>query len=484
MPESRPRLLIVDDQEQNRYVLTRVLERAGYVCEQATTARQALEKAQSLPELIILDVNLPDMSGYEVCRRLKEDPTTAQIAILQISASFTSNEARVRALEGGADNYLTQPIEGVVLVATVRSLLRLRRAEFAAREAAAQWQSTFDALSEGLAVADADEKLMHCNHAFEKFCAPHCEIQVGIDLAEVLKCVLGVSLDLGQLGNRRHTSEYRVDDRSLLLTIDWVDMGPRGSGTVVVLTDITDRKLAEYAMRTAEQLAATGRLAHSIAHEINNPLESLVNLIYLAKRAAISKKVNAYLDMAYVELERVSRITKQSLAFHRDTQRPVPVSVGGVIGDVLAIYERVAAAKRVQLVYRERPSLSICGFSGQLMQVFSNLIRNAIEASPAHGRVTVRVRQVRRADREGTSVTIHDNGAGIPNEIQTRIFDPFFTTKELKGSGLGLWVSRALVTNHGGEIRFRSDNTRRRGTTFEVFLPVSGAQSSKAEPTA
>jgi signal transduction histidine kinase len=94
------------------------------------------------------------------------------------------------------------------------------------------------------------------------------------------------------------------------------------------------------------------------------------------------------------------------------------------------------------------------------------------------------VRQARRADREGTSVTIHDNGDGIPDQIQSRIFDPFFTTKELKGSGLGLWVSRALVTNHGGEIRFRSGNTRHRGTTFEVFLPITGAQASAAEPAA
>jgi signal transduction histidine kinase len=94
------------------------------------------------------------------------------------------------------------------------------------------------------------------------------------------------------------------------------------------------------------------------------------------------------------------------------------------------------------------------------------------------------VRQARRADREGTSVTIHDNGEGIPDQIQSRIFDPFFSTKELKGSGLGLWVSRALVTNHGGEIRFRSGNTHHRGTTFEVFLPVSGAQASAAEPAA
>src|SRR5579859_3091015 len=125
MSEARPRILIVDDREENRYVLCRVLRQAGYDCTEISSGREALEAAQSLPELMILDVNLPGVSGYEVSRRIKQHPRTEHISILQISASFVSSEDRARALEAGADGYLTHPIDAVVLVATVRALLRL-----------------------------------------------------------------------------------------------------------------------------------------------------------------------------------------------------------------------------------------------------------------------------------------------------------------------------------------------------------------------
>lgn len=478
---SAQQILIVDDREQNRYILCRVLQQAGYRCEHASSGREAIEKAATaLPALIILDVHLPDMSGYQVCRQLKNDAQTAHIPVLQISASFVSGEEKAKALEAGADGYLTHPIDGVVLIATVQSLLRLRAAEGLARESAVQWQSTFDALSEGLALIDRHGKLVRFNEAFRQLCSEHVPCVTGADAGEALEALLGTDELLRHQGERRYSGEFVVGNKTFRASVDLVKVGETEFGKVLVLNDITDRKLAEYAIRTAEKLAATGKLAHAIAHEINNPLEALVNLIYLANSASSLQDIKEYLARANDEVGRISRITKQSLSFHRDTQFAVALDVGTLVEEVVALYTKLATARQVRIVYERVPTLSIYGFPGQLTQVFGNLVRNATEAAPPGSEVVIRVRPTHRAGRDGTRVTIHDRGAGIPKPVQEQIYDPFFTTKELKGSGLGLWVSRTLIIKHQGTIRFRT-STRNcgSGTTFEVFLPIADLEQDQ-----
>jgi two-component system NtrC family sensor kinase len=477
-----PRILIADDREQNRYILGRILQQAGYECEHASSGRQALERARTLPSLVILDVHLPDASGFDVCQQIKKDPQTAHIPVLQISASFVSGEDKAKSLEAGADSYLTHPIDGVVLVATVRSLLRLRTAETAARESAVEWQSTFDSLSEALALVNAQGKLARFNVAFAQLCGNDISCQPGGDASEVLRKLLGSDSPLHSVGNERYNSEFMVGSRTIRATADRVKGGAAEIGTILVLTDVTDTKLAEYAMRTAEKLAATGKLAHAIAHEINNPLEALVNLIYLASSAKRLDDVHQFLQQANNEVARISRITKQSLSFHRDTQFAVPLDVGTIVEEVVALYGKLAGARQVRLVYERSPTLSIYGFPGQLSQVFGNLVRNAAEAAPPGSEVHVRVRPAQRSGRDGTLVTIHDRGAGIPKSVREQMFDPFFTTKELKGSGLGLWVSKTLIMKHNGTIRYRT-STRDcgGGTTFQVFLPIDHLNQAALE---
>jgi signal transduction histidine kinase len=472
--EARPRVLIVDDREENRYVLCRSLERAGFDCQQVSRGIEALAIAQTLPDLIILDVNLPDISGYDICQRIKRDPRTSSISILQISASFVSSEDRARALEGGADGYLIHPIDRLVLIATVRSLLRLRQAEISARKSAEHWQATFDALAEGLALVDADNLFIRWNHAFSEICGHIVPLHMGDDAAKVFRSVIG-SDSLFQFDlPHRQSVEFSIERRNVLLSVNRVTGEASAGEKIIILTDITDRKLAEYALRTAERLSATGNLANAIAHEINNPLEALTNLIYLAERASSVEDIRSLLTRADGELSRVARITKQSLAFHRDTQAPTSVDLGDLIAEIIELFERTSATKKVRLVFDRGDAPKIKAFPGQLRQVFGNLVRNAIEASPAESSVVVRLRALRRANRSGVRITIRDHGAGIPCDIQSSVFDPFFTTKELKGSGLGLWVSRSLILRHEGTINFRTTEIPgRSGTLFEVFLPAA-----------
>ena len=478
MLDAPRRILIADDHEENRYILGRILRGAGYECSEAGTGAQAMEIAQSLPDLIILDVRLPDISGFDVCQRLKVDPRTAPIPILQISAAFVSVEDRVRALDAGADGYLTHPIDRTVLSATVRSLLRLHDAETRARTSADQWESTFDSLSEGLAIVDERNRLVRWNTAFATILGPVLRPAVSEDISNFLSNLASAEPTSQIEKGKRQNSELIIAGRNLQLSIGPITSVGKAAERIIIVSDVTDRRLAEYAVRTAEKLAATGKLANAIAHEINNPLEALTNLIFLARSSDEMRFVHDLLDRASRELERIARITKQSLAFHRDTQNPTPVDLGQLLAEVIALYERPCSTKRVHLMIDTRPIQPVLGFPGELSQVFGNLIRNATEAAPSDSKVVIRVRSTISAGRAGARVTIHDRGKGIPAEVQQKIFDPFFTTKELKGSGLGLWVSKSLITRHNGAIRFRtSERDGRNGTTFAVFLPFAGEMS-------
>ena len=480
-------VLLVDDTEQNRYVLSRILARAGLEVEQCTTGKEALERVKSSPDLVILDVKLPDISGYEVCRRIKADPATCSVPVLQISASFVSNESKVQALEGGADGYLTHPIDATVLVATVKSLLRLKQAELISRESAQQWQSTVDALPEYLVLLDTENKVVRCNRAFAALSGTSFNEVIGQDGVTILNHVLGSADFLMHTETSRYVAEQQHGQNWFLVTADTVMTGEQRFGSIVVLTNITERKLAEETLRHTEKLAATGRLAQTIAHEINNPLEALTNLIYLSTHTDDQSQIHEFLKQATRELERVAKITKQILSFHRETKIPVELDFQDMVQSVLGLYAVQMETKHIIVDYKKGSPFKIHGFPGELRQVFANLIGNAIDASPDHGCLYIRLRKDSSHGVPGVVFTIHDQGPGIPKELRNRVLEPFFTTKELKGSGLGLWLANSLVMKHRGTLRFRSRRARGgTGTCFRVFLPTDapGGYRSTSEKLA
>ena len=469
---SIPRVLLVDDNEQTRYVLSRILVRAGMRVDQCGTGREALERVRELPDLVILDVKLPDISGYQVCRQIKGNPFTAGVTVLQISASFVSNESKVEALEGGADGYLTHPIDATVLVATVKSLLRLKQAEAIFRQSAQQWQSTVDALPEYLVLLDTENKVVRCNRAFVELTGKPFNEVIGSDSVAILKDVLGSADFLRRTGTNRYVAEQHQGTHWYRVTADAVMVGEERIGSIVVLTDLTERKLAEESLRNSEKLAATGRLAHTIAHEINNPLEALTNLLYLASHTDDNKAIQEFLRQATKELDRVAKITKQVLTFHRDTKTPVELDVHEMVQSVLALYVIQLEAKNLTVDYKQGPRYTVHGFPGELRQVLANLIGNAIDASPERGKISIRIHHAIQDGVPGIVFTIYDQGTGIPREIRDRILEPFFTTKELKGTGLGLWLAKSIIVKHEGKLSFRSNCTpSQSGTCFRIFLP-------------
>lgn len=239
-------------------------------------------------------------------------------------------------------------------------------------------------------------------------------------------------------------------------------------------SEAAGRVRAEEALRRSEKLAATGRLAASIAHEINNPLEAISNAIYLA-RSCPPEETPMYLKVADEELARVAQITRRTLGFYRETATPRIVKLSALLDDLLILFNRKLEAKNLAIKKQYRDELEIWGLEGELRQVFANQIANAIYAMPKNGCLTIRIRRSKswsNGQCPGTAVSLVDNGSGISQESLTKIFDPFFTTKQDVGNGLGLWITHDIVTRHGGSIRARS-NARpgASGTIFTTFLP-------------
>lgn len=241
-------------------------------------------------------------------------------------------------------------------------------------------------------------------------------------------------------------------------------------------TDITARKRTEEALLRSEKLATLGRLAATIAHEINNPLEAMTNLLYLIQTSPdLPEEAQRHVKTADAELKRVAHITRQSLGFYRETTGPVSASISELLDASIDLLQAKIAAKKV-VIHREwSGDLILHAVPGELRQVFSNLLANAVDALEPGGHLRIRARE-HRCDLSLAGrcirVTFADNGRGINRELRSSIFDPFFSTKGNLGTGLGLWVTKQIVEKHGGSIRMRSRcDVEKSGTVFSVTLP-------------
>ena len=251
------------------------------------------------------------------------------------------------------------------------------------------------------------------------------------------------------------------------------------SGTIVgaskIARDITQKKKTEQVLHTTERLATAGRLAATIAHEINNPLEAVTNLVYLARMKSEDEVTSKYLAQAEEELGRVSLLSRQTLGFYRETTGIRTFTLSSIITPLIAALQPRARNKSVGIWTDFRREPEISGVPGEIRQLLANLLTNSIDAAQRGSSIRIRVSatsRVRGERREGVRLTICDEGSGIPRAIRQRIFDPFFTTKKEVGTGLGLWVCRTIVDKHGGSIQLKSSTQPgSSGTVFSVVLP-------------
>lgn len=492
MSEARPFVLNVNDDEANRYMVTRILEAAGYRVVEAADGREALMLARRRPILVVLDVKLPDISGLEVCRRLKADRDTATIPVLQTSATFISAERKVEGLDSGADAYLAQPIEAPELVATVRSLLRAQRAEQELAEAGEEWRRTFDAIADGVAILDREGHLVRCNRAMAAIAQQPAESLQGCDAATLIPHdgVATAALVAGAIEQvQRTTAELVVADRLFRLVADPIVDGDRDVDRVVlIVSDITEhRQLEEDHRRRAEQLAELDRRKDEflgmLAHELRNPLNAIAAANSLMDRVGAQDARNArlrntvrrqtrHLARLVDDLLEVSRVTRGKMRLQKEPVDLVPILRTAVENT------RPLIDGRNQHVDVVLPTDRLCLSADalRLEQVFVNLLQNASKYSEPGSIITVDCSTESRAERDWAVVRVRDEGIGIPRAKLTAIFDLFVQVdqslaRSLGGLGLGLTIARSLVELHGGAIRAFSDGEGH-GAEFVVELPL------------
>ncbi|HEX2436870.1 MAG TPA: response regulator [Methylomirabilota bacterium] len=495
-PSGAPlRILNADDYGPARYARSKLLRQAGFEVLEAETGEETLRQAiASRPHVILLDVKLPDIDGYEVCRRLKTHAVTATIPVLHTSAAHREARDHARGLEAGAEGFLVEPVAPEVLLATVRSVARARLAEEEVRATARQWQLTFDAITDGVCLLDRDGALLRHNAIFARLTG-NDQLLDGRDGVAIVGWVL--RRPAGEVRallapERRAAREYLVGSRWLQLVCEAVkDESGWLEGTLIILTDISERKRADTMKSELLRLEQQARLAAEAAnrakdeflavlsHELRTPLTAMLGWIRLMANGQLDATTTTH---AVEVIERNTRLQAQIVEDLLDVSRIISGKMRLELRDVdpavllrgaADAFRGEAAARGLGLEVAVEASLEpVRVDSGRLQQVFSNLLSNALKFTPAGGRVQV------SADRHegGLRVAVSDTGRGIEPDLLPFIFEPFRQAESAgrrthTGLGLGLAIVRHLVELHGGRVAATSPGPGQ-GATFTVWLPA------------
>ena len=512
------RLLIVDDNAATRYALRRRLDSHGYRVLEAGTGSEGLAKIRDEQiDALILDVNLPDMSGFDIVRLLRADSRTALLPVIHVSAASIQSDDVITGLDAGADAYLVHPVDADVLLATLRTLLRVRDTERALRESEARFREIFTHVSAPIAVLDAQLKVHECNHAFALL------IQDNRNPDRLDECfAVGQRAELDQLrqhlaagtrwkdtlvmqvqGQPRDTewqlSPYREQGLCLAFVEDVTEHRHRERSHLALLDDANTqlaREVAEHARTEAQLLQlqkmdGLGRLTGGIAHDFNNLLTGIITSLELIRKRideGRTEKVRVYAEAALNSATSAASLTHRLLAFAR--QQPLdtrPVDVNQHVQSLEELLGRTIGERiDLRLHLSSQPAIALVD-PVQLESAVLNLVINARDALPNGGHIWVDTATIRvdddpnLADGSYVTISVRDDGVGIAPALLDKVFDPFFTTKPVgQGTGLGLSTIYGFARQSGGHVAIRSMTGR--GTTVTLMLPASSQPAIVGTP--
>jgi PAS domain S-box-containing protein len=503
-PPATERIVVIDDNPAARYSTSRILRSTGREVLEAGTGTEGLRLVDEQTALVVLDINLPDIDGFEVCRRLRAEPRVSDVPIVHLSATFVEETDKVKGLEGGADGYLTHPVEPLVLIATVNALLRARRAEEARRYSDARFRLMFEKVPTGIALLDENARYVQVNPAMCALLGLTEEELVGRAVEECLaesgKATFAARItELERTGRwSAHVPAFRKDGSQV--AVDWNLSTFSPELVLAIATDISDRLRAE---ADRERLLQSERAARAeaeranrtkddflatLSHELRNPLHVIVNwagvLTQISKDPELKRGLEAIdrsadlLGQLIGDLLDVARISAGKLSLN--TEQTDLVSI---VSAAVAVVTPSAVAKQVRIeLAMPHQSIVVTGDPARLQQVVWNLVSNAIKFTPAGG--TVRIESGVVDSSAVTTVT--DTGRGIHADFLPHIFERFRQETSGKrnggGLGLGLAIVKHLVEMHGGLVEALSEGEGQ-GSTFRFELPLNAQAGSREYPT-
>jgi two-component system NtrC family sensor kinase len=544
---NKANILIVDDEVETVDMISFLLESQGYAVIPAYSGAEALEilrqgiqepaESRSLIDLVILDIRIPDVDGYEICRVIKQDDHLKYIPVIMVTG-LGSVEDATKGLAIGADDYVSKPFRAMELLARVKAMLRVRAMEQELLQHTREL-ATLNEINKAITSSlDLDQILSQAMRIIRGI----LHVEAGslllldednglLEFKKILRgsqeCMVGLQLKPGE-GIAGHVVQQgepllmldaqsdprfcpRIDEAIGLVTCSvlcvplkvrdkiigaievinkldgqfdendlWLLNYMAGSVAIALenarlYTELSDfareLKKSQAQLVQVEKLAAMGRLAASIAHEINNPLQAIHNCLHLTLKKPLDEgKKTRYLGMAQEEVERLITIVQRMLEFYRPSREGMaPTDVHTIIENVLALSSKRLQHGKITVTKKLASDLStVHAVSDQLKQVFLNIVINAIEAMPQGGELCIETKLSENGDE--LSVSLTDTGIGLSEKEQESIFEPFFTTKDT-GTGLGLSVSYGIIERHGGRIEVQSELGK--GATFTVYLPLN-----------
>jgi PAS domain S-box-containing protein len=501
---STGRILVVDDHDASRYATVRLLKAAGFAVAEAATGGQAIATADGSISLVVLDVNLPDIDGFQVCRELRARPETAEVPVVYLSATFTNSSDRALGMQVGADGYLTHPADPVALVATVRALLFVREAQASRRAANARFKRLFDLVPLGMVVLDAQLRIMDANPAFCRLLRLPVDTVLRREVIEFLD-----PDDAGQLEPAVRAAIEGIGWQGLVrlrpgldssLQLEWtLTRDPAGDLFIAMVDDVTERRLSETRqLRTLDSERAARAEAElsnqlkdhflaTLSHELRNPLGAILGWASVLRSSRdlpqnLAQGIDAIYRNARVQSHLISDLLDfAGIRFGKMRLEPRTLDAISVVRSAVDTVSHQATERNIQLTLDapDAPHFVVAD-EARLQQIVWNLLTNAIKFTPPSGTVAVRV----SPESGRLAVTVTDSGLGISGEFLPRLFDRFSqqdTTKakSFGGLGIGLTIVKHLVDLHQGTIEAHSDGEGL-GATFRVTLPLADEPASAA----